>query len=141
MPSLEEILERPDVAACGRPAAFAVGDYLMREGQDEPAFFVLRSGAVALETHVPQRGAVTVQTLHAGDLLGWSWLVPPFRAAFDARALEPAETTAYDAAGLRERMDADPALGYALLREFVGVVVQRLQHSRIQLLDLYGSER
>ena len=59
----------------------------MRESEAADAFYVIRRGAVALETFVPQRGPVTIETLHEGDLLGWSWLFPPYRTAFDARAI------------------------------------------------------
>ena len=126
------------IAGCGHLEVFEVGSYLLREGEPETSFYVLRSGAVALETFAPQRGPVTVQTLHDGDLLGWSWLVPPYRAAFDARALEETHTIAFDATCLRTKSEEDPALGYDLLKLFAGVIVQRLQRTRMQLLDLYA---
>ena len=127
------------IAGCGRNQVFDAGTYLLREGDPEDVFYVIRTGAVALETFVPQRGPTTVQSLHDGELLGWSWLVAPYRAAFDARALTTAHVVAFDAACLRGKCDADPVLGYELLRLFAGVIVQRLQNTRIQLLDLYGA--
>lgn len=118
---------------------FRAGEYLMREGDPADAFYVVRSGAVALQTSVPQRGALTIETLQEGDLIGWSWLFPPYTTAFDACALETTHTLVFDGACLRAKFDADPALGYALLSLFARVVVQRLQNARFQLLDVYGS--
>lgn len=126
------------IAGCARHQSFHAGDYLMREGEVADVFYILTGGAVALETHLAQRGPVTVQTVHEGELLGWSWLVPPYRVAFDARALTAAQTIAFDAACLRGRFESDPALGYDLLRLFAAVIVQRLQSTRLQLLDVYG---
>jgi CRP-like cAMP-binding protein len=125
------------IAGCGQNTVFEDGSYLMRE--DEPAdwFYVIRREAVALETFVPQRGSVTIETLHDGDLLGWSWLFPPYRTAFDARALGEVHALQFDGACLRGKCDSDPALGYALLKLFAGVIVQRLQNTRLQLLDVY----
>jgi CRP/FNR family transcriptional regulator, cyclic AMP receptor protein len=130
---------RSVIAGCGRNAAFSAGDYLMHEGEPADVFYVIREGEVALETFVPQRGAETLQTLHDGDVLGWSWLVEPYRVAFDARALRTTHTIAFDAACLRGKCELDPALGYDLLRLFAAIIVQRLQHTRLQLLDVYGS--
>jgi CRP-like cAMP-binding protein len=127
------------IAGCGGNAAFHEGDFLMREGEPADVFYVIRNGAVALETFVPQRGAVTLQSLHDGDLLGWSWLVAPYRVAFDARALSTTHTLAFDAACLRGKCEQDPALGYDLFKVFAAVIVQRLQHTRVQLLDVYGT--
>jgi CRP/FNR family transcriptional regulator, cyclic AMP receptor protein len=149
MRSPEDLLEQVDaldalapehratIAGCARLAVFEPGDYLLREGEPAGVFYVIRKGAVALETYVPRRGAVTLQTLHDHDLLGWSWLIPPYRVAFDARALEQTRAIAFDASCLRDKCDRDPALGYDLLKLFAGVVVARLQNTRVQLLDLY----
>jgi CRP-like cAMP-binding protein len=110
----------------------------MREGEPADAFYVIRHGAVALETVVPQRGPVVLQTLHDGELLGWSWLVPPYRTAFDARSRGTTRAIAFDGACLRDKCEADPALGYALLKLLSGVFTERLQDTRLRLLDLYG---
>ena len=127
------------IAGCGRTAVFRAGEYLMREGDPADKFYVVRSGAVALQTSVPQRGALTIETLQEGDLIGWSWLFPPYTTAFDARSLEDTHTLVFDGACLRAKCDLDPALGYGLLKLFAGLVVQRLQNARFQLLDVYGT--
>ena len=129
---------RETIAGCAGHRVFEPGERIMREGDPADAFYVIREGAVALETAVPARGSVVLQTLHDGDLLGWSWLVPPYRTAFDARSLGRTHVVAIDGACLRGKSEADPALGYALLKLLSGVFVQRLQDTRLRLLDLYG---
>jgi CRP-like cAMP-binding protein len=126
------------IAGCGGNRVFAAGEYLMREGERAGDFFVIRHGDVALETFVPQRGPLTIETLHDGDLLGWSWLVPPYRTMFDARALTQTRTVAFDGACLRDKCSEDYELGSELLTSFVAVIVERLQATRLRLLDVYG---
>jgi CRP/FNR family cyclic AMP-dependent transcriptional regulator len=129
---------RAFIAGCAGNKTFAAGEYVMREGEPADLFYIVREGDVALETFSPQRGAMTLETLHDGDLLGWSWLIPPYRTMFDARALGTVHTIAFDGACLRGKLEQDPALGYDLLRLFTGIIVERLQNTRLRLLDLYG---
>ena len=129
---------RDTLAGCARNQIFERGARIMREGDPADAFYVIREGRVALETVVPTRGAVILQTLEDGDLLGWSWLVPPYRTAFDARAMGTTHAIAFDGACLRGKCEADPALGYDLLKLLSGVFVERLQDTRLRLLDLYA---
>ena len=126
------------IAGCAQNRAFEQGEYLLREGDAAERFFVLRSGRIALETFVPQRGALTIETIEAGGLLGWSWLVAPYRVDFDARALDTVHSVSFDAACLRGKFDQDPVLGYELMRRFIPVIVERLQATRVRLLDVYG---
>ena len=114
---------------------------LFREGDPADTFYVIRHGSVALETFVPSRGAITIETLEAGEVLGWSWLFPPYRWHFDARALAAVRATAFDAACLRGKCDDDPALGYDADVALRGVLIERLQWTRLRLLDVYGSGR
>ena len=130
---------RDVIAGCTRNRVFEDGEWIMREGDQADAFYVIRSGSVALETRVPGRSSVTVETLHDGDLLGWSWLVPPYRTAFDARSLGTIHLLAIDGACLRGKCEADPALGYDLLKLVASVFVERLRDTRLRLLDLYGT--
>jgi CRP/FNR family cyclic AMP-dependent transcriptional regulator len=131
---------RDVIAGCAQNRVFARGDYLMREGESADTFFVLRSGDVALEAFSPQSGPMTIETLHDGDLLGWSWLIPPYRTMFDARSIDQTHTIAFDGACLRGKIETDRALGYDLLRVFTTVVVERLQNTRLRLLDVYGKD-
>ncbi len=127
------------IAGCGRNVRFEAGERLFQEGEHADTFYVLRHGAVALEMHVPGRRPLIIETLHDGDVVGWSWLVPPYRWAFDARAIDPTAAVALDGACLRGKCDEDPALGYELLQRFSHVMVERLQAARVRLLDVYGA--
>jgi CRP-like cAMP-binding protein len=126
------------IAGCATNRIFRPGDQLLSEGEHADTFFVIRRGDVAVETHVPHRGALTLETLHDGDVLGWSWLFPPYRLVFDARAVDTVHTLAFDGRCLREKCDADHELGYDLMKRFAGVMVERLTATRLQLMDVYG---
>ena len=93
---------------------------------------------MSVEIATPQGTPIVVETLGAGELLGVSWLFPPHRWAFDAVAQERTSATALDAACLRGKCDDDPVLGYALFKRFALLMRDRLQASRLQMLDVYG---
>jgi CRP/FNR family transcriptional regulator, cyclic AMP receptor protein len=126
------------IAGCAQNVTFKDGAYLMREGDAADRFYVIRRGRVALEIFAPQRGGVTIETIDNGGLVGWSWLVPPFRTELDVRALNTVHTVAFDGACLRGKLEGDPGLGYELMRRFLPVIVERLQATRVRLLDVYG---
>ncbi|MCO5167661.1 MAG: cyclic nucleotide-binding domain-containing protein [Planctomycetes bacterium] len=125
------------LAGCAKNVLLPAGAYVMREGDPADTFHALRDGAVALEVHAPG-GPLVVQTLHGGDVLGWSWLFPPHRCAFDARIVEPTRALALDGVCLREKAERDHELGYALMKRVAKVFTSRLAATRLQLLDLYG---
>jgi len=126
------------IAGCGRNEHVVAGAFLLREGDAADRFFLIRRGSVALEVHAPGRGQLTIETLHAGDAVGWSWLFAPYRWQLDARALEPCELIGFDGVCLRGKCEADHELGYELMRRFAANLVDRLQATRMQLLDVYG---
>jgi CRP-like cAMP-binding protein len=126
------------IAGCGANVRFRPDEMLFRAGDDANTFFVLRRGDVALETFVPARGPVTIETLGPGEVVGWSWLFPPYHWHFDARALSLVRATVFDATCLREKCEADSRLGYELMSRFAQVVIERLQWTRLRLLDVYG---
>ena len=130
---------RVTIAGCATNQVFAPGEAILRDGAPADAFHVIREGTVAIETTVPGRGPVTVETLGDGDVLGWSWLVPPYRNAFGARSLETTHAISLDGACLRGKCDRDPALGYDLLKLLAAVFADRLHDARLRLLDLYGA--
>lgn len=127
------------LAGCAQTARFDSGDMLFRTGEPADTFYVVRHGLVSIEVRVPGRGALGLATLDDGDVVGWSWLVPPHVWMFDARAAAPTSALALDGACLRGKCDADPALGYALMQRVSHVMYERLQAARLQLLDMYGS--
>lgn len=128
------------VVDCARNAVFDRGELLLSEGSAASTLYLVRRGSVAIESHAPGRGPLVVQTLGPGKVIGWSWLVPPFRWDFDARAVTPVGALAIDGACLREKADTYPAFGYSLLRRASAMLLERLQATRIQLLDIYGHE-
>ena len=127
------------IAGCGANEHVDAGVHLFREGRPAERFYLIRDGAVALEVAAPGRGTIVIETLHAADVVGWSWLFAPHRWQFDGRAIEPTKTVAFDGRCLRGKCDADLELGYALMRRFAAVAVERLQATRIQLLDVYAN--
>lgn len=124
------------IAGCATNVVFGPGAYLFREGDAADRFWLLRGGRVALESHRPGQRPAVVLTIGAGELVGASWLIPPNRYAFDARAVERVRAFAFDARCLRDKCEADPAIGYAMMKRFVPVLVSRLQRARLQALDL-----
>jgi CRP-like cAMP-binding protein len=127
------------LAGCAGNVHFEAGSTIFRQGDSADAFYLLRQGSVALETFVPSRGPVVIGTLEAGEVLGWSWLFAPYRWHFDARAVGVVRATGFDGACLRGKCDDDPRLGYELMRRFAAVMIDRLQWTRLQLLDVYGN--
>ncbi len=126
------------VCGCAKNVRFEAGQYLFHEGEPADEFYLIRHGRVALQLHAPERGAVTFETLEPGDLVGISWLIPPYRWSYDARALTLVRAIAMDARGLRQKCETDHDLGYDLMKRFVPVVIKRLQATRLQILDVYG---
>jgi CRP-like cAMP-binding protein len=129
------------VTGCASNVVFKAGEYILHEGDAAERFYVIRHGKVALETVVPQRGPIIIETLEAGDVLGWSWLFAPYRWHFDARAVDLTRAIALDGNCLRGKCDADHDLGYEFLKRFAQVMMSRLQATRLQLLDLYKVEQ
>jgi CRP/FNR family transcriptional regulator, cyclic AMP receptor protein len=126
------------IVGCASNVHFDAGQYLFREGEEASEFYIIREGLVSVEIHVPERGSVTLQTVAAGGIVGWSWVFPPYRWHSDARAVEPTRAIALDGACLRRKCDETPRMGYELMKRFARVLDESLQASRLQLLDLYG---
>jgi CRP-like cAMP-binding protein len=126
------------IAGCAKNVRFDAGQMIFREGEDADQFYLIRQGKVALEVSTPN-GAAPIQTIGAGDVLGWSWLIPPYKWRFDARAVEPVLAFALDGKCLRGKSDDDPRLGYELLKRIAAVIAERLHATRLQMLDVYGA--
>jgi len=129
------------IAGCAANERFNAGDYIFREGEPADKFYLLRHGNVALEIHAPGREPIIVETLQAGDILGWSWLVPPFKWRADARAIQLVRAISLDAKCLRGKYEDDHDLGYELFKRFVPVMARRMEASRLQIIDVYGKSR
>ncbi len=125
------------MAGCAKNVTFPPQGFLFREGQSADDFYLIRSGSLSLEVASPKFGGIVIQTVHAGEILGWSWLFPPYRWHFDAKALEQVRATSLNGKCLREKCEKDPRLGFALMKRFAGVLMSRLQSTRLQLIDAY----
>ena len=129
------------LVGCASNVVFPAGTFLFREGEPAETFFLIRDGKVALEIAAPGRGALVVQTLGEEDVAGFSWLIEPHRWEFDGRAVERVRAVQMDGACLRGKCDEDLRLGYELMRRFAGLATNRLQATRLQVLDVYGHAR
>lgn len=128
------------ISGCAHNVVFSADSSIYKHGQPADEFYLLRHGKVALEVFTPGRGAVTFQTLNAGDLLGASWLVSPYRWTYDARAVEMTRAIAFDAKCLRDKCDSDPRLGYEMMKRFVPILISRMQSARLQSANVFGTE-
>jgi CRP/FNR family cyclic AMP-dependent transcriptional regulator len=126
------------VTGCAMNVRFRAGEYLFHEGDAADRLYLIREGMVALEISEPGQGRMTFLTVARNGVVGMSWLVPPYRWTFDARAIEDTRALAFDAGCLRGKCDSDPALGYAVMKRFMPVLVERLHNTRVQMLDVYG---
>lgn len=126
------------VSGCARNRRFYAGSYIFHEGDDADEFYLIRHGRVALEMVAPGQAPVVFNTLGPGDILGASWLVPPYKWMFDARAVELTRAIGIDAKCLRGKCESDHHLGYEMMKRFLPVFVRRLHATRLQILDVYG---
>jgi CRP-like cAMP-binding protein len=127
------------IAGCARNVRFNAGEYLCHADEPADEFYLLRHGRVALAVVAPGRAAITIETIGPGEIVGVSWLIPPYRWNHDARALELVRAIAMDAKCLRQKCDADHNVGYEMMMRFVPLLVERIQAMRLQLLDVYGA--
>ena len=127
------------ISGCARNLRFESGQYLGHEGDPADEFFLIRHGKVALEILPPGQAAIVFATEGEGDIVGVSWLVPPYRWRFDARAVELTRVIGINAKCLRDKCEADDHLGYEMMKRILPVIVQRLEETRLQILDVYGT--
>ena len=128
------------VSGCAKNVRFEAGDYLFHEGDVADQLYLLRSGRVALQIPA-EGGAVTIQTVGESDIVGASWLVPPYRWGLDAKAQELTRAIALDAVCLRGKCEDDHSLGYEMMKRFMPILIQRLKAARLQILDAGGVRR
>ena len=125
------------IAGCATHRTFAEGEFILKEGEDASKFFVVKKGRVAIEVYTGNKGSLKIQTLSDRDLLGWSWLFPPYKNQFDALALTTVNTIMFEASCIREKCAKDYRFGYLILHRITEVVVDRLRNTRLQLIDIY----
>jgi CRP/FNR family transcriptional regulator, cyclic AMP receptor protein len=126
------------IAEIASPIAWDAGATVFREGDSDSMLYVVQAGRVAIEITIPGRGRVTILTVGPGEVFGWSSLFSMRPKTASARTVEPTRALALDAARLRALCDTDTHLGYLLTRRILDVVSERLNATRMQLLDIYG---
>lgn len=117
---------------------FAIDERLATEGAPAEVFYLVTDGKVALEIGSADQPHLTVETVGAGEVLGWSWLVPPHRWRFDARAVKATRTVVLQGEVVRRTLAHHPTWGYLFLVRFMPVLADRLENTRVQLLDLHA---
>jgi CRP/FNR family cyclic AMP-dependent transcriptional regulator len=127
------------LTGCAANTRFAPGTYIFKEGEEANEFYLIRSGKVALEIFAPQRNPIVVETLTEGDILGWSWLLPPYMWKFHAHAVQDTRAITLDGKCLRTKCEQNHDLGYEVLKRFAQIMEQRLEATRMQLLDIYAA--
>lgn len=125
------------LVGCASNIRFQAGQLVFREGEEANQFYLIREGKVAVELFASERGPINILTLGEGEVLGWSWLVPPYRWSFDAHAIESTRAIALDGKCLREKSERNRDLGYELLKRITVTMEERLQATRLQLLSVY----
>lgn len=126
------------LTGCASDVQFDAGEIIFREGEEADKFYIIQQGKVSLETKFAEQEPATIQTITEGGVLGWSWLFPPYRWHFDARAVVPTQAIALDGNYLRTKCEEDHDFGYELLKRFAQVIEQRLQALRSQLPDIHA---
>lgn len=119
---------------------FAEGSVLFEEDHPADEFYIISEGKVGLELHGPGRRSITVHSLGAGDLVGVSWVFPPYRWNWRARAVVDTTVAAFDAAKVRAETEVNRELDRILMGVVAAEAVDRLHSARVQLLDLYGRD-
>ena len=120
------------IVGCASNVVFKEGEIIMKENAPADKFYLIREGMVAIEI----TRTVTIQTVQGGDILGWSWLIPPYRYRFNCRVVENVRAIALDGKCLREKCETNHDLGYELLKRLTGVFTQRLEATRKQIISL-----
>ncbi|MCD9194648.1 Crp/Fnr family transcriptional regulator [Streptomyces albireticuli] len=128
---------RDRLMTLAREVSFPEDTRIFEEQGRADRFWIIRSGAVTLDLRVPGRRVAAVETLGTGDLLGWSWMFPPYEWGFGAEALSPVRAYEFDGAEARALCEEDPALGFAVVRAVAEILGHRLRAARTRLLDLY----
>lgn len=121
------------IADCASEQRFEPGQYLLQEGEEADRFYLIRRGSVALGSYIPGIGFTTIETVNRGQVVGWSWLIPPHEWRFSGLVVQPTQVIVLDGERLRQKCEADPAFGYDLLKRLASVVGERLKMTRMRL--------
>lgn len=123
------------LVSCAVPRTVDDGEVLFRFGDPAAYFYLLRSGCITLEVAALEGPPLELQSLRDGAVLGWSWLIPPYRWSFQARAEARCEMLEFDGKQVLARCESDPAFGYTMLKRFSGLMSERLAFARQKMID------
>lgn len=127
--------------ACSETREYKADACIFKAGDEAAHFHIIQTGEVSIHVKGAKGDNITIQTVSSGEVLGFSWMMVPYLYRFDATALEPTITHAFDARRLRKEIEKDRAFGYDLVTRFNQVISQRLQATRLQIIDMYGGFR
>ena len=133
----EEYLQR--IAGQAQILQYKEGDVLFNEGGKADKFYLVIRGKVVLGTYAPGKGAIILQTVEDGEMLGWSWLVAPYKYRFGARVNSMTEMIVINGEELRQQCENDPRLGYELMKRMVHAITFRLEQTRLLMMDVYAN--
>src|SRR6516164_6474885 len=125
------------LADCALPAQFKAGQIIFREGEKAKLFYLIEKGKVVLESEAEFGETLVIDTIGAGDLLGWSWMMPPYKWRFTARAVKPTEAIYFAGTILRDYCERDHSLGFELHKRLSAVMMKRLQAARRKMLAMH----
>jgi len=126
------------IAGCATNVRYEAGQFPGLAGSPADCFWIIRQGCMALEIHAPDRGTISIATMGDGEVVGFSWLVPPYQLRFDVHALTATRALLIDGRCLRGKLAQDHELAADLLGRFSTLAVQRLEALSLQLMDIYG---
>ncbi len=132
---------RETLAGCAANEVFKPNEFICKDGESANKIYLIRSGTVTIEVYVPGRPPVIVKTLHDGDIIGYSALVPPYMWTLDARASDQVRTISLDVQCMRGKIEADRVLGYELYKRFLPVMAQQLAEARLRIVELSTEPR
>ena len=125
---------------CAVATHFKKGQVILKEGEQANRFYLVESGKVILESGRAYGRPVIIDTIGAGDLLGWSWMFSPYTWRFTARAAEPTTAIFFYGTILREYCERDHSLGYELLKRMTGIMMRRMQAARQKMIDVHAGD-
>ncbi len=126
------------IVGCASNVVFKEDEMILREGEEANKFCLIRHGKIAIDIPLSKQRGITIQTIKDGDILGWSWLIPPHNYRFNARAVAETRAISFDGKCLREKCEGKNDLGYELLKRLAAVFISRLEMTRMQLINSYG---
>jgi CRP-like cAMP-binding protein len=128
------------ISSCAKNKVFHQNEIIAHENQSADEFYLIRQGKVAICSLIPNQGNIIIQTIGEGEILGWSWIFPPYQWMFEVIASESTRTISLNGKCLREKLEKTPDLGYKLMKRFAQLMIARLNATRLQLLDIYGKK-